>query len=176
MPQAALRNAGGATRRCAARAEAAPGLACDGVAPGRTAQEEIKDLLAPEGGPPPAVHIREVRGGGVCLVGAAEKEVGCKAEMAAVLEQVRGARGRAGRWGRAARWEGLGVGKGWALGRAGRWEWLGAGAGPSAGQGLGAGKAWALGSGERWHGLGAAGWPGRGRAAWARPGGLAAAC
>ena len=37
----------------------------------------------------PGVHIREVRGGGVCLVGAAEREVACKAEMAAVLEQAR---------------------------------------------------------------------------------------
>jgi len=117
-PQAALKGAGGATPRHAARAEAAPGLGCDEVAPGRAAQEEIKDLLAPEGGPPPAVHIREVRGGGVCLVGAAEKEVGCKAEMAAVLEQVRGAGGRAGPWalGRARRWTGLGAGAG-----AGRW-------------------------------------------------------
>ncbi len=42
-----------------------------------------------DGAPPSAVHIREVRGGGVCLVGAAEKEVTCKAEMAAVLEQAR---------------------------------------------------------------------------------------
>ncbi|KAK9835062.1 hypothetical protein WJX81_008045 [Elliptochloris bilobata] len=49
--------------------------------------EEIRDLLVHEGAPPSAVHIREVRGGGVCLVGAAEKEVSCKAEMAAVLEQ-----------------------------------------------------------------------------------------
>lgn len=52
-------------------------------------QEEIRDLLVLEGGPPSAVHIREVRGGGVCLVGAAEREVACKAEMAAVLEQAR---------------------------------------------------------------------------------------
>ena len=45
-----------------------------------------------EGAPPSAVHIREVRGGGVCLVGAAEREVSCKAEMAAVLEQARSRR------------------------------------------------------------------------------------
>ena len=55
-------------------------------------QEEIRDLLVLEGGPPSAVHIREVRGGGVCLVGAAEREVACKAEMAAVLEQARRAK------------------------------------------------------------------------------------
>ena len=165
-PQAALEGAGGIAPQRAGRTAAAPGLACDGAAPGRAAREEFKDLLAPEGGPPAAVHIREVRGGGVCLVGAAEKEVGCKAEMAAVLEQVRGAGGRAGPW---------------ALGRARRWTGLGAGAGAGRWGGVGAGEGRALGMPGRWEGLGAGeGWvldrAGRWGEGWAGPDGLAAAC
>lgn len=54
------------------------------------AQEEIRDLLAPDlAGPAQGVHIREVVGGGVCLSGAAEREVSSQEEMAAVLEQAR---------------------------------------------------------------------------------------
>ena len=55
----------------------------------RAAQEEIRDLLAADAGLAQGVHIREVVGGGVCLSGAAEREVTSQAEMAAVLEQAR---------------------------------------------------------------------------------------
>jgi hypothetical protein len=50
-------------------------------------QEEILDLLVVGRGPRPAVHIREVAGGGVCLAGAAEREVRSRQEMEEVLEQ-----------------------------------------------------------------------------------------
>lgn len=51
-----------------------------------SAQEEIHDLLGTGRGPQPVVHIREVAGGGVCLAGAAEREVHSRAEMVEVLE------------------------------------------------------------------------------------------
>jgi len=50
-------------------------------------QEEIHDLLCTGRGPHPAVNIREVTGGGVCLAGAAEKEVHSQQEMVEILEQ-----------------------------------------------------------------------------------------
>ncbi len=51
-------------------------------------QEDIRDLLAPDMASSPGVHIREVNGGGVCLAGAHEKEVGSQHEMATLLDQV----------------------------------------------------------------------------------------
>ena len=51
-------------------------------------QEDIRDLLAPDVASSPGVHIREVNGGGVCLAGAHEKEVGSQHEMATLLDQV----------------------------------------------------------------------------------------
>lgn len=51
-------------------------------------QETIRDLLVTDASAQPTVHIREVAGGGVCLAGAREQEVGSHADMAAVLEQV----------------------------------------------------------------------------------------
>lgn len=48
-------------------------------------QEEIKDLLVLDQRATSTVHIREVPGGGVCLAGATEREVGSQAEMAQVL-------------------------------------------------------------------------------------------
>ena len=51
-------------------------------------QESIRDLLIADATAQPAVHIREVAGGGVCLAGAQEQEVGSQADMAAILEQV----------------------------------------------------------------------------------------
>lgn len=51
-------------------------------------QESIRDLLVTDASAQPAVHIREVAGGGVCLAGAREQEVNSQADMAAVLEQV----------------------------------------------------------------------------------------
>lgn len=49
-------------------------------------QERIRDLLVTDSSQT-AVHIREVAGGGVCLAGAREQEVGSAADMAAILEQ-----------------------------------------------------------------------------------------
>lgn len=54
----------------------------------RCVQENIRDLLIADATAQPAVHIREVAGGGVCLAGAQEQEVGSQADMAAILEQV----------------------------------------------------------------------------------------
>ncbi|KAK9866728.1 hypothetical protein WJX84_012203 [Apatococcus fuscideae] len=50
-------------------------------------REDIRDLLVLDPRAQSAVHIREVAGGGVCLAGATEKEVGSQAEMADVLAQ-----------------------------------------------------------------------------------------
>ena len=58
-------------------------------------QESIRDLLIADATSQPAVHIREVAGGGVCLAGAQEQEVGSQADMAAILEQVHFSRGPA---------------------------------------------------------------------------------
>ena len=52
-------------------------------------QEDIRDLLAPDAASLPGVHIREVSGGGVCLAGAHEMEVGSQHKMATLLDQVR---------------------------------------------------------------------------------------
>jgi Kinesin motor domain len=57
-------------------------------------QETIRDLLVTDATAQPSVHIREVAGGGVCLAGAQEQEVGSQADMAAILEQVHTAAGR----------------------------------------------------------------------------------
>ena len=49
-------------------------------------KEDIRDLLVGPGARQPAVAIREVAGGGICLAGAAEREVRSQAEMVAALE------------------------------------------------------------------------------------------
>lgn len=50
-------------------------------------QEEIRDLLLVDAQAGQSVHIREVPGGGICLAGATEKEVGSKSQMAELLSQ-----------------------------------------------------------------------------------------
>lgn len=50
-------------------------------------QEEIRDLLLADASAGQSVHIREVPGGGICLAGATEKEVGSKAQMAEMLSR-----------------------------------------------------------------------------------------
>ena len=50
-------------------------------------QEEIRDLLVLDAQAGQSVHIREVPGGGICLAGATEKEVGSKTQMAELLSQ-----------------------------------------------------------------------------------------
>ena len=47
----------------------------------------MRDLLLMDAHQQPAIHVREVPGGGVCLAGATEREVLSKDETAALLEQ-----------------------------------------------------------------------------------------
>eukprot|EP00803_Ostreobium_quekettii_P004619 evm.model.scf_3423.1 EVM.evm.TU.scf_3423.1 scf_3423:4192-12887(+) len=50
-------------------------------------KEEVRDLLAVDTNHMPAIHVRDVPGGGVCLFGATEMEVRSKDDTAALLQQ-----------------------------------------------------------------------------------------
>jgi len=50
-------------------------------------KEEVRDLLVMDTSHMPAIHVRDVPGGGVCLFGATEMEVRSKDDTAALLEQ-----------------------------------------------------------------------------------------